>query len=169
VWKGGSAGEIIIIRFISSTVSMDNKRFHIPLIITSALVLLLGIAELVASAVLIKNSGGNYSGGIYAGIICLMTGTRGLYVRSGPERTRLIQLSILSVISFILSIIAAAIQSNQYSFLQSVESCDNSSLTCYGNSAYCPASYICQKYTFEFSEDCACVTSSCNPAEVSDI
>lgn len=75
---------------------------------------------------------------------------------------RLPILIVFSVLSGILSIVAASLLAANYNFLSSLYACESSSGTCsyisdYSN--YCPAAYYCEFFTTT-GYDCSCVDSS---------
>lgn len=89
----------------------------------------------------------------------MVTGIRGCIMSQG---FRVLILIIFSVLSGIISIVAASLQASNYNLLASLYACESSSGTCsyisnYSN--YCPAASYCEYYTTT-GYDCSCVGSS---------
>eukprot|EP01035_Chromulina_nebulosa_P000418 gene418-600_t len=125
----------------------------------SGILFALGLAETIASIIIINTSGGTYAGGIYAGILCMVTGIRGFVMSQG---FRLLVLVIFSVLSGIISIVAASLLASNYNFLSSLYACESSSGTCSyisDYSSYCLAAYYCEISTTTVY-DCSCAGST---------
>ena len=101
----------------------------------------------------------NIGKGIYAGILCMITGIRGCFMGEG---FRLLVLIIFSVLSSIISIVAASLQATNYNLLASLYACVSSSGTCSylsNYNSYCTAASYCEFVTTT-GYDCSCVGSS---------
>ncbi len=139
----------------------------------SIFLLAAGIAELIAGAIVISDSSGYYIGGVYVGIIAIITASRGLAVYT---RSHLIAFGALLVCTIIVAIIGTAIQASNYNFVSTLEACSSHSstqsqscsivyayYTCTGNSDYyteaeaCAATYYVDNGAT--NNQCSCVTS----------
>eukprot|EP01031_Cornospumella_fuschlensis_P031699 gene31699-38310_t len=136
---------------------MENNQFFVSgkryfrlngMVLTAS-----GVAVIIASALVIHNSGGNYIGGIYAGITSVLFGLSLLRIE---EYTSYWSLFFGVFANFILCIVAVGITSaNQY-FVNSLEACGsygnsidnscgvNSYVDCVGNEDYYPQAYGCE-------------------------
>lgn len=140
----------------------------------SAILLGAGIAEVISGAVVIADSSGYYIGGVYVGIVAIITASRGFVLY---QRSNLIAFAILLICTIIVSIVGTAIQASNYNFVSSLEACSSYSgtattsctsfpdtYTCTGNSDYFMYAYACEKtYTKDngiTDNQCSCVTNS---------
>ena len=144
-----------------ATFVLPNNDFPLKrqLQMAAAFLLAMGVSELITSICILSSSNGVYAGGVYAGIVCTLTALRGFCLRN---RSNVLFLLYFSVFSGIVSIVAATIESSNYSQLASLYACTSSSGTCsyisdYGS--YCYASASCEYYTTT-GYDCSCVGSS---------
>lgn len=141
-------------------------------LVGSVLIFILGIAELIAGAVVIADSSGYYIGGVYVGIMAMLSAPRGMRLAS---RSSVGIYSILLVLLIIVCIIGAALQAGSYNFLKNLAACSSysSSLqtscgksayyTCTGDSDYYLYAYSCE-VTYVYSDgieddQCSCINS----------
>jgi hypothetical protein len=142
----------------------------------SVALFLAGFAELISGAIVINTSGGYYVGGVYVGIIAMITGIRGCLLKHGSAS--LTGVLIFSVITGIIAIVGSTLQANYYNFLITLEACATPSstattdcntntpvyYTCDGDSSAYGAAYVCAKdYSLSngnSGDQCTCVTTS---------
>ncbi len=151
------------------------------LIFTSSVVLLLGIIEIIASLVTLRDTSGHYIGGWYLGMFCTFAGIRGSYL-SG--RRALNWLVVLSFFALIVCVIGTSLQAANYNFVNSLQACSEYSdgvpntcqtyggngaynmtgYTCTGNDDYYPQAYACELSWVldgsDTSDECSCVSST---------
>lgn len=143
----------------------------------NVLLIVVGFCELVSSSIVIHNTSGYYIGGLYLGIIAMLSGSRGLLLKEG--RASLVGVLICSLITFIVAIVAASLQASAYNFLITLEACatpadsattECNTLTpvyyeCDGDSSAYLAAYGCARANDDGSSNqCSCVTTSSTSA-----
>lgn len=160
-------------------IAHDEKRIYLFL---SFLLLLFGIAELVASILVIISTGGGHIAGIYVGGCTILLSFRGFFLNPGLVYRMDLVLQFLNIL---IAIVGTAMQAALYNFIITFEACSSysssssskstscssvpSNYYCYGNSDYFSDAVVCEAtYIDEYgvtSDECTCIssenTSSC--------
>lgn len=130
--------------------------------ISSILLLLCGLAHIITSAIVIKSSRSRFIGGLYAGILTFLAG---LYPTNHFQEVPIIWLILLTLLSFVSSVISCIYEEADLSFVSSLKACVNEDYSQYtGSSSYYKAVYICQSTS---TAACTCINRSnvCYPYE----
>lgn len=143
------------------------------LVLGAVIVFVLGVAEIIASGLIVSDSGFFYYGGWYAGILCMICGIYGCLTKTAVGVT---WLAAISCGSFIAAVVAAAVLSVYLNFLDELNACASydssdsndscnykSYYECYGDSDYyadavlCEADYLNDNDFDDTSDQCTCV------------
>ncbi len=114
------------------------------MLVGSVLLLLFGIGDLGASGAVYKDTGNNYIGAMYSGVIAIVTGILGVFVGPVPVAVFI----AFNIITFIVGAVGTVIGWSVYAIIKDFEACatyngvytdscgSNTLYTCYGNSDY---------------------------------
>lgn len=155
--------------------------------ISCGLLVLAGVAELIAGSVVTSTSRARFVGGIYVGLAAIFSGLRGIWLRHG--QASVIGTLIFGVLAVIISLVGTGLQAKMYSFLITLQACATPEVapstqcntassvyySCSGTTSYFEAAYLCARnennYNTNTNDDgntgfitCTCVTSSASPS-----
>jgi hypothetical protein len=54
--------------------NVENVAGEKLISVSSAILMILGVCEIISSSLILDSSSGNYPGGLYVGIVCFLTG-----------------------------------------------------------------------------------------------
>lgn len=160
--------------------------------ICSMLLLLSGIAEVSAGAVVIATSHAHFVGGVYVGLAAFVAGLRGLFLRHGGASV--IGTFIFSALAAVVGLIGAVLQARMLNFLLTLQACATPAsipstqcntaspvyYTCTGDKAAYDTAYVCARNSDNnYNNDdnnsknrfnsCTCVTNTeTSTAHISD-
>lgn len=160
--------------------------------LSCGLLLLGGVAELIAGSVVTSTSRARFVGGIYVGLAAIFSGLRGIWLRHG--QASVIGTLIFGVLAVIISLVGTGLQAKMYSFLITLEACATPEVapstqcntassvyySCSGTTSYFEAAYLCARnennYNTNTNDDgntgfvtCTCVTSSASPSTLATL